>query len=413
MHPSKSSNTPDQNPTTADGSSPGPRSRFGRPRSRVLMALNVAILIVLVGGTAAYGTLSKTVTLDVDGRKDTVRTFGGDVKSVLSSRDVSVDDSDRLRIDKDGDKPTAKVEPTASVSDGDTIKVQYERPVTVAVDGRVTRTSTHEPTVGKALEELDVKPAAGAEMNVKEDARLPRSSAEIVVSNPKKLTVVVGGKKKTLTTAKPTAEQVVREAGIDLDDDDEISTARGAFVSKGQKLVVTRIKMVDRTETKKVAPKVTYLDDDSLEKGETKVLKPGKAGEKRQKVLLTVADGKVRDRLVLTSKTLSEPTTRVVARGTKAADDTDTDVPDEDAPSVSDNSVWDRIAQCESGGNWSINSGNGYYGGLQFSAQTWKSVGGPGLPHQNSREVQIKYAKILQQRAGWGQWSCAAKVGVH
>ena len=70
-------------------------------------------------------------------------------------------------------------------------------------------------------------------------------------------------------------------------------------------------------------------------------------------------------------------------------------------------SVWDKIAKCESGGNWSINTGNGYYGGLQFSAATWRSVGGPGLPHQNSREVQIKYAKILQARSGWGQWGCA------
>ena len=50
-------------------------------------------------------------------------------------------------------------------------------------------------------------------------------------------------------------------------------------------------------------------------------------------------------------------------------------------------SVWDRVAACESGGNWSINTGNGYYGGLQFSAATWHSVGGPGLPHEHSREV--------------------------
>ena len=68
--------------------------------------------------------------------------------------------------------------------------------------------------------------------------------------------------------------------------------------------------------------------------------------------------------------------------------------------------VWDKIAKCESGGNWHINTGNGYYGGLQFSARTWHSVGGPGLPHEYSREVQIKYAKILQKRSGWGQWSC-------
>ena len=70
-------------------------------------------------------------------------------------------------------------------------------------------------------------------------------------------------------------------------------------------------------------------------------------------------------------------------------------------------SVWDSVASCESGGNWHINTGNGYYGGLQFSAATWKSVGGPGLPHENSRETQIKYAKILQARSGWGQWGCA------
>ena len=74
--------------------------------------------------------------------------------------------------------------------------------------------------------------------------------------------------------------------------------------------------------------------------------------------------------------------------------------PDSDA-------VWDRIAKCESGGVWNINTGNGYFGGLQFSAKTWRGIGGPGLPHEQSREVQIHYAKLLQARYGWGQWSCA------
>ncbi|HUS22398.1 MAG TPA: transglycosylase family protein [Aeromicrobium sp.] len=79
------------------------------------------------------------------------------------------------------------------------------------------------------------------------------------------------------------------------------------------------------------------------------------------------------------------------------------------APPAADDSdiVWDRIAQCESGGNWHINTGNGYYGGLQFSERTWRGVGGPGLPHEHSREVQIHYARILQARNGWDQWSCA------
>ena len=77
------------------------------------------------------------------------------------------------------------------------------------------------------------------------------------------------------------------------------------------------------------------------------------------------------------------------------------------------NGVWDRLAQCESGGNWSINSGNGYYGGLQFTLSTWRSVGGSGYPHQASREEQIAGGKILQARSGWGQWpACAAKLGL-
>jgi hypothetical protein len=77
-----------------------------------------------------------------------------------------------------------------------------------------------------------------------------------------------------------------------------------------------------------------------------------------------------------------------------------------------DPATWDRLAQCEASGNWYINSGNGYYGGLQFSASTWRSVGGTGLPHENSREVQIEMGKRLQARAGWSQWpSCSRRLG--
>jgi hypothetical protein len=91
----------------------------------------------------------------------------------------------------------------------------------------------------------------------------------------------------------------------------------------------------------------------------------------------------------------------------------DSDPPESDAPPVAGDSVWDRLAECESGGNWSINTGNGYYGGLQFSESSWHAVGGAGLPHQHSREEQIKRGKILQQQAGWGSWpACSAELGL-
>jgi peptidoglycan hydrolase-like protein with peptidoglycan-binding domain len=76
--------------------------------------------------------------------------------------------------------------------------------------------------------------------------------------------------------------------------------------------------------------------------------------------------------------------------------------------------VWDRLAQCESGGNWAINTGNGYYGGLQFLPSSWRAAGGSGMPHQASREEQIRVAENLRDQVGsFRPWpACAAKLGL-
>jgi len=76
-------------------------------------------------------------------------------------------------------------------------------------------------------------------------------------------------------------------------------------------------------------------------------------------------------------------------------------------------SAWDKLAQCESGGNWSINTGNGYYGGLQFSPRTWRAFGGTGMPHQASKAEQIAVAERTLAAQGWGAWpSCSKKMGL-
>jgi len=75
-------------------------------------------------------------------------------------------------------------------------------------------------------------------------------------------------------------------------------------------------------------------------------------------------------------------------------------------------SVWDRVAQCESGGNWNTNTGNGYYGGLQFSAGTWRAYGGSGSAANASRKEQIAVAERVLAAQGWGAWPvCSRKVG--
>lgn len=83
------------------------------------------------------------------------------------------------------------------------------------------------------------------------------------------------------------------------------------------------------------------------------------------------------------------------------------------APVAADGSVWDRLAQCEAGGNWSISTGNGYYGGLQFTLGSWRAAGGSGYPNEASREEQIARAEVLLSRQGWGAWpACSAKLGL-
>jgi LysM repeat protein len=75
--------------------------------------------------------------------------------------------------------------------------------------------------------------------------------------------------------------------------------------------------------------------------------------------------------------------------------------------------VWDRLAQCESGGNWGINTGNGYSGGLQFSPGTWAANGGSGSAHNASRAEQIRVAERVRASQGWGAWpACSAKLGL-
>lgn len=75
--------------------------------------------------------------------------------------------------------------------------------------------------------------------------------------------------------------------------------------------------------------------------------------------------------------------------------------------------TWDALAKCESGGNWSINTGNGYKGGLQFSASTWKAFGGKGSANNASKSEQIRVAEKVKAGQGWGAWpACSAKLGL-
>jgi len=140
----------------------------------------------------------------------------------------------------------------------------------------------------------------------------------------------------------------------------------------------------------------------------------GVAGVKRLTYRVVTENGKVRDRKLVSSKVVREPVARIEIHGTK-----DRPAPTPAAPPVTSGGtgVWDQLAQCESGGNWAINTGNGYYGGLQFALGTWQAYGGGAYapyPHQATRLEQIAVAtKLRDASGGYGPWpSCAARLGL-
>jgi hypothetical protein len=156
----------------------------------------------------------------------------------------------------------------------------------------------------------------------------------------------------------------------------------------------------------------------TLARGVTKVGTVGRTGVRSVTYREVLYNGVVKSRKRTDAQITSKPVNKVILVGTKApqapkaAKMPKAKQPGK-VPRVASGSVWDKIAKCESGGNWHINTGNGFYGGLQFTLGTWRAYGGRGMPHHASREQQIAIAKKVQARQGWGAWpACSAKLGL-
>jgi uncharacterized protein YabE (DUF348 family) len=223
------------------------------------------------------------------------------------------------------------------------------------------------------------------------------------VRMPKTVTIVDGGAApRQITTTAVSAPELLAQNGLaSLSPTD---TVAGDLVN-GSTITVTRNTVNQVTETRPVAPPMQTIDDPNLEQGQTRVTQPGTAGEEIVTWTVNATNGQETGRTqVGPTQVTRQPVGGVVHRGTK---------PKDEAPNAP-KGKWDRIAQCEATGNWSINSGNGYYGGLQFDRQTWRAFGGTKyapLPNQATRNEQIAVAeRVRDSRGGYGAWPvCGSK----
>ena len=361
-------------------------------RSKPLtLLLAGAVLVALVATTAGYTLMSHRVTLTVDGKPQTVRTFSDTVGQVLADKGVDTGAHDVVLPGTD-----------SPVTDGSHISVRFGRPLKLNVDGRHQTYWTTATTVNGALDQLGMR-YDNAALSTSRSTEIDREGMALRIATPKELRVKVGdGKPRKRTVAAITARQALDQLHVKYDANDKV-TPKAKVLHSGDKVVLTRVGYSQKRVKHESIPFSTIEHNDaSLAAGTTKTVRTGHAGDRDVTYKLVWHNGHIFHRSVTRQHVYRQPVAAIVKVGTKPAP----------TVSISDGGVWDRIAACESGGDWHANTGNGYYGGLQFSLGTWQSYGGTGRPDQHSREEQIAIAeKVRDAEGGYGAWPvCGAQA---
>jgi len=361
--------------------------------SFVKVGTQLLVLSALVLGLVAFVGNNKTVTLNVDGKVSSVQTFGGTVGQVVKSAKVELQAADRV-------SPSVE----ARVENGSVINVNLAKAVKVSLDGAEKTVSTTAPDVGGLVTQLGV--ASASELSVPKEAQLSVDGSFVAISTPKTVSILADGKAAKTTTTAPNVGEVLKDAGVKLAAADRTSQPANAPVVNNMVIKVSRVETgKTATTTEEVQFETLSTDSAQLPKGEEKVTQAGVPGAVTKTYKLVLVDGREASRTLVSSKTTREPVTEKVTVGTKE-EAANTGAA---APAMMNEAMWDKIAQCESTGNWSINNGNGYYGGLQFDIQTWIGAGGGAYASNASlatKAQQIDIANRVYAERGLQPWGC-------
>ncbi|AIY48100.1 resuscitation-promoting factor [Mycolicibacterium fortuitum] len=369
-------------------------NKIHESRSPLLRGVVGALLVTLTAaGGYAVGS-HKTVTLSVDGAPMTVTTMKSRVIDVVEENGFSVGDRDDLY-------PAAD----ESVHQADTIVLRRSRPLQLSLDGNDSRQVwTTASTVDEALAQLkmtDKAPAAASR-----GSRVPLGGMALPVVSAKNVRIDDGGTVQTVHLAAPNVAGLLAAAGAPLEQNDTVVPAASTPVTEGMQIQVTRMRIEKVTERVPLTPGNQRIEDVTMNMSRQVVEDPGAPGTQDVTYAVAKVNGVETGRLPVANVVITPARDGVLRVGAK---------PGTEVPPVSNGAQWDSLAQCEAGGNWAINTGNGFYGGVQFDQNTWERQGGLRYaPRADlaTREEQIAIATVTQARQGWGAWPvCSGRIG--
>ncbi len=350
------------------------------------------VVLAFAGGFAV--SASKTVTLTVDGTAMRVTTMKSRVIDIIKENGFAVDGRDDVY-------PAAD----ARVHNADNIVLRRSRPLQISLDGQdIKQVWTTATTVDEALAQLamtDTAPAAASRAS-----RVPLAGMALPVVSAKTVQLDDGGAIRTVHLAAPNVAGLLNVAGAPLLDSDQVEPGAAAPIIDGMQIQVTRNRIERITERIPLPPTSRRIEDPEMNMSRQVVEDPGNPGTQDVTFAVAMVNGVETGRLPVANTVIAPARDAVLRVGAK---------PGTEVPPVSNGSIWDAISSCEAGGNWAINTGNGFYGGVQFDQGTWEASGGLRFaPRADlaTREEQIAVASVTQARQGWGAWPvCGGRAG--
>ncbi len=374
------------------------------------LSLFALVLVGLVGGSFAYLVAQKSVTITVDGQSREVSTYAATAGEVLSDEDIQVAEDDVVLPPVDSE-----------VDDGDTVVLNRARPLELTVDGVTSTVTTTALSVDEALDRLGYR-GDGLVLSASRSERLPLDGMALQVTTPKTVTVVADGATREVSTTAGTAGDLLAEQGLTLSATDRSSLYPTAPLMDRMVLQVWRVQVSEVTETQVVDYQTVETEDPDSPEGTREVTTEGVEGEQTTSYTVTVTDGVETSRVAGPVTVTRAPVDEQVSVGTAEVPVAPAPAPAPSggsntgaaAPASTSGLDWDALAQCEAGGNWSINTGNGYYGGLQYNISTWNAYGGgefASRPDLATREQQIAVGERTYAARGASPWpSCGRRL---
>jgi len=373
-------------------------------RRSVIYGVAGFALAGVIGGTVAWasvGDSSKSVNLKIDGESKTIHTSASTVGTALQKAGFSVGSHDVVA-------PAA----TAKLHDHSEIVLERGRLLHLTIDGKQRDIWVTTPTVADALAQLGYSTSDFS--SVSRAKRLPLSATDIEIRMPKQITIIHDHKHQTVTTTDATVRDLLRGLGIKVKAGDRLSLKSTATLRNGQKIVLQRVLRKYVTERQSIDFPTTKQQDSSMYEDQSTVVRAGKSGVASVKYLLVYVDGKRVGKAVVSRTVVTAPVAKIEKVGTKTRPAPPSSGGGAPPPTNNSGLNWDAVADCESGGNWHINTGNGFYGGLQFDSGTWLSNGGGAYAQRAdlaSREQQIAVANRLYAARGSSPWPvCGANL---